>query len=309
MLRIFNLNSFKRLSFVLFLAFIAVSNAHSQGSKRDPISAGYVYHFKTNIDGGGDVATHFFNGRVGVPLLRGDGKIIALSGSYRFNGYDFSGGSSQSIAALNPWENIHTVQLGLPIKWDFAENWSFFGIPAIRSVGESGASFSDTLSGGVITGVSYKFGDRLTLGPGIGYISQIEDSASIFPVIFVNWKITDSLALSTGPGSGATLGPGLALNWQVTESTRMSFGARYEKLRFRLDDDNRASSSGVGEDRAIPVYAAVSFVSGKGWNVSMLGGVSFGGRLDLSDQSGSSIIKQDYDPSPFLGLSASFSFR
>ena len=297
---------------VFFIALICVlfgsSSAYAQDSRRAPISAGYVYHFKTNIDDGGEVATHFFNARAGVPLLKGEGKFISLSGSYRFNGYDFSGGSSQTFAGINPWENIHTVQLGLPIKLDFAENWTFFGIPSIRSVGESGADFNDSLSGGIITGVTYKFGERLTLGPGIGYISQIEDDASIFPVIFIKWSFTDNLNISTGPGAGATLGPGLALNWEMSESTLFSFGARYEKLRFRLSDTNRASKAGVGEDRAIPVYAAMSHSFASGWNVGVLGGVSFGGRLDLSDQGGDSIKEQDYDPSPFLGLNAFFSF-
>lgn len=303
-----NLFSLCFLPFVFLLSVFAGSKAFSQGLDREPLIAGYVYQFKTDLDGGGEMANHFFYGRLGVPLLRDEGKLIALVGSYRFNGYDFSGGGTGSIAALSPWENIHTVQLSLPIVWSFDEKWTFFGFPGIRSVGESGSNFSDTLSGIFIGGISYKFGDRITLGPGIGYVSQMEDSASIFPVILVDWKITDSLSLTTGPGVGATVGAGLGLNWRVSDSTRIFFGGRYERLRFRLDENNRASSEGIGEDRAIPVYAAWSFISQAGWNVSVMGGVDFGGRLELSDQNGKSMIKEDYDPAPFVGINAAYSF-
>jgi hypothetical protein len=75
---------------------------------------------------------------------------------------------------------------------------SAFIMPSLRSTGESGASFDETLTGGVLAGVAYRFGDRLTLGPGLAVFSQLEDNASVFPFLIIKWKITKRLSLETG---------------------------------------------------------------------------------------------------------------
>ena len=102
-------------------------------------------------------------------------------------------------------------------------------------------------------------------------------------VIAFNWKLTEALSLTTGPSVGATPGPGLALNWDISDKTRFFLGARYEKLRFRLDKNNSASPGGVGEDRGIPVFVGLSFQAAKHLRLSLVGGVDFGNELRLED--------------------------
>jgi hypothetical protein len=295
--------------FLLLSAFISTPVISRAQPDRSPLSTGYIYQFGTGIDdGGGEISSHFFHVRAGVPLYREEGKLIALSAAYQLNAFEFSGGSAGGFAALDPWGDIHTARLSAPIRWEFGERWSFFGLPSIRSVGESGAGFGDSLSGGFLLGASYKFGERLTLGPGIGYISQMEDDASIFPIILIDWKLTDTLSLTTGPSVGATQGPGLALSWDISDRLRLSLGARYEKLRFRLDSASAASPGGIGEDRSIPVFAGLTLQATDHWKFSLLGGVGFGNELSVEDDGGNSVSKSDYDPSPFIGVNASFSF-
>ena len=303
------MNSISKIALAaLFSASIGVAMAQ-KSSNASPLTLGYMHDFKTDVDGGGEVSSDFFYIRGGVPLYRGEGRIIALSAGYNFNSYDFKGGRPDSFAGIDPWSDVNTYRLGLPIKWDIGESdWTFFGIPTIRSTGEGGADFGDTITGGVITGFSYKFGERLTLGPGIGYIGQLEDDASIFPVIFVDWRFADGWSLSTGPAVGSSLGPGLALNWDATDRLRLSIGARYEKLRFRLGEDSRAAPGGIGEDRSIPVFGAITYQASDHWRLSLLGGVGFGNELKLEDGGGSEIIQRDYDPSPFLGVNVSWTF-
>lgn len=294
--------------FTAFSAAFAFGASAQSPQNRSPFSFGYLHDFKSDIDGGGEVSNDFFYARAGVPLYRSEGRVIALSAGYNFNSYKFDGGTAGSFAALDPWDKVHTFRLGLPVKWDFGSDWTFFGLPSIRSTGESGASFGDSISGGIITGFSYRFSERLTIGPGVGYTGQIEDDASVFPVIFVDWKFADGWSLSTGPTVGATLGPGLALNWDVSDRVRLSFGARYEKLRFRLDEDSRAAPGGVGEDRSIPVFGAITYQPGDHWRMSLVGGVGFGNELTLDDAGGREVSQRDYDPSPFLGLNFAWTF-
>lgn len=280
----------------------------AQTPARAPFQTGYIYDFETSVDDGGDVSSHFFHVRGGVPFYREEGRFIGLSGAYYLNAYTFSGGGAGSFAALDPWDKVHTFRVGLPVRWKLNANWDFFLNPSIRFVGESGADVSDAISGGGITGLTYRFGDNLLLGPGVGYITQIEDDASIFPVIFVDWKFAENFNLSTGPAVGATLGPGLSINWQMTDQLIFSIGARYEKLRFRLDENARAAAGGVGEDRGVPVFGAISYEANDNWRFSVLGGVSFGNRLTLDDSGGERVADSDYGSAPFVGVNAGFSF-
>ena len=272
-----------------------------------PIGASYLYNFKSDVDGGGEVSSHFFSARAGVPLLLNDDGLIALSAAYHLNSYEFSGGSPTSFAALNPWSDIHSARLAMPIRWKFDDKWSVFGLPSIRYVGEDGADFGDGISGGLLSGFSYKFSDRLTLGPGFGFLTQIEDDPSIFPIILIDWKLTDSISLTTGPATGATLGPGVELNWKVSDKLTFATGARYERLRFRLDSNSTASAGGIGQDRGIPVYGALSYQADF-LRFTLLGGVSFGNELTLETPSGNEIISRDSDPAPFIGVSVGVTF-
>ena len=152
--------------------FAGSAFAQSESNRRDPLKAGYIYTFDANIDGGGKISSHFLNTSATVPIYIEEGRFVGLSGGYRLNAYDFSGGGPGSFAALDPWDQIHTIQLSLPIRWDLGGDWSFFGLPNIRFVGEGGADFGDSIKGGALAGFSYRFGDRLTLGPGVGYRSS-----------------------------------------------------------------------------------------------------------------------------------------
>jgi hypothetical protein len=176
-----------------------------------------------------------------------------------------------------------------------------FLIPTLQFFAENGADLGDAMRGGGFVGISYRFGDRLTLGPGIGVLSQIEDSATVFPVLIIKWKITDRLNLETGRGLGATLGPGLVLRWEATDKWDLAVGGRYEKLRFRLDDKDIAPK-GVGQDRAFPLFGAVSYRFSRRIQVSLLGGADLGGELRLEDKKGDLIAKDDYDTAGFGGI-------
>ncbi|MEM9478676.1 MAG: hypothetical protein AAGA58_03330 [Verrucomicrobiota bacterium] len=293
----------------LFLHTVAVFTVSSLfANERSPLEIGYVHEFESGIDGGGDVSNDFFHIKGRAPLVLQDDFLLTLSASYYLNDYSFSGGSAGSFAALNPWDSVHTFQLGGFSRWNFAENWELFAIPNIRFTGDGDADFGGSVSGGSLAGVSYSFGDRLKLGPGIGYITQLEDDASIFPIILVDWKITDSLSLSTGPPVGASLGPGLSLKHQVTDRVRFSVGARYERFRFRLDEQSRVSPNGIGEDKSVPVFAALGWQATDLIEATILGGVGFGNELSLEDESGDTITSANYDSSPFIGINFRLTF-
>lgn len=265
------------------------------------VRAGYLHQFDTDIDGGGSFSVNRANVRAGINRVFDRDRMIGLSLGYGYNGYDFTG------LARDPWSDVHTLTLGIPVRWSINDQWSFFGLPVLRSSGESGADFSDSLSGGFLGGFTYKFGDCLTLGPGIGVLSQLEDDASVFPILLINWRITDSLQLETGRGFGASQGPGLMLSWQLSEKWKLSLGSRYEKLRFRLDDKGPASG-GIGEEKGIPVYLGASYATSRFSELSIYGGAKFGGSIGLDNASGNSLSDRDHETAPFAGIAWKWGF-
>jgi len=260
---------------------------------------GAVHQFDSELKGGGSFTATRASVQVAGGYSFGPGSVVSLSLGYDYDSYDFSG--QEGLGARDPWAGVNSIRIGLPIRWRFAEKWSAFLIPTIRSTGESGARFEKSIVGGGFTGVSYRFGDSLTIGPGIGVIAQLEDDPQLFPVIIVDWKITQRLRLETGRALGATLGPGLALTYRITEALRFSVGGRYERFRFRLDEDGEVPD-GIGEEQSFPLFAGLSYAFRSGISLSLVGGAELSGKLRLEDASGRRITSETYDPSGFLGM-------
>ncbi len=141
----------------------------------------------------------------------------------------------------------------------------------------------------------------MTIGPGIGAFTQLEESATVFPVLIINWKITDKFSLDTGGGLAATLGPGLTLSYRATPKLRIAVGGRYEKIRFRLDKDG-SDPDGIGEDSSFPIFASCTYNINRKATVSLVGGVETGGELKLENSKGHTILEESYDPGIFSGI-------
>ena len=308
---------FRFISVVIFFCFLVFSagsalaqQQKNQGPSGPPggwssfARGGAVYQFDTDLDEGGSYDVKRATIEAGRGYAWGPRTSLSLALGYRYDGYSFSRGSG--IAAAAPWEDVHSLSLGAPMRRGIGENWSAFLLPSVQSSGESGSDFGDTITGGVLTGFAYRFGERLTIGPGVGVVSELEDSASIFPVLIVDWKITDTLSLETGRGLGASMGPGLTLNYQANDQWSFSVGGRYEKVRFRLDDEGIAPG-GIGEDSSFPLFAGFTYSYSPEIKLSLVGGVEFGTELVLEDSDGNRIMKESSDPGGFLGFT--FSFR
>jgi len=304
------LKAFSSLVFCssLVLPAVASSNDNAQQSTGRPqtgwstvVQGGAVYQFDTDLDEGGSYSSGRYNIEVGQSYgwTRKDTATLALS--YSLDSYDFSDGKPGGIAFGAPWEDIHTLSISAPLRMGVGDKWTAFLIPSIRSTGESGAEFSETITAAAFTGISYKLSDRLTIGPGIGASTQLEESTSIFPVLIVNWKITDKLSLETGRGLAATLGPGLTLNYQATPKLRLGMGGRYEKLRFRLDKDGTVAD-GIGEDSSFPLFANATYNLNQKSSVSLVAGLETGGELKIENSKGNSIIEESSDPGVFTGI-------
>lgn len=268
------------------------------------VRGGAIYQFDTDMDTGGSFGARRLYVQGGAAYTWDRRHSVSLGLGYGRDRYDFSGAAG--FGASPPWEDVHSVDVSAAVRYGLTRQWTLFAVPSIRFTAEDGAAVGDAATGGLLGGALYRFSDRLSIGPGMGGVSQIEDSVDFFPILLIDWRITDTLALTTGRGVGATLGPGLQLLWTPNRQWTVALGGRYERLRFRLTDSGPAPE-GVGEDRAFPVFCGATYRLSPMVQVSVLGGTEFGGELLIEDRDGNLLRKTGYSTAAFIG--GTFSFR
>ena len=264
-----------------------------------------THQFDAGLDSGGEFSLRRVVARISLGYRTDPSTTTAFSLGYGYAGYDFGGGGAGAFSS--PWENIHSLNAGVSFRRKVSERWSLLAVPSARLVGESDAIARDALSGGGIAGLFYRFSDRLSMGPGFGAFTQLEDTTAFFPILLVNWQIAERWRFETGRGLGASLGPGLLLSYRHCDSWALMLGGRYERFRFRLDP-NGSTPNGVGEDRGAALYLGTRYTLSNKGSIDVFGGVDVGGELRLENAVGSPISQVDHDVAPFVGMSASFRF-
>jgi hypothetical protein len=269
------------------------------------IQTGALNQWDSGVEGGGDLGIDAWAVNAGftygaIPDLR-----LGLSAGYGERRYDFSG--EGDFTGLDPWSDVRDLRVSGSLSWQADERWNLFAVPTVRWDAERGASLDDAVVGGLLAAASYRFSDRLSIGPGFGVFSELEDGTDWFPILAIDWRITDTLSLRTGRGFAASRGPGLTLNWEPSERWSFALGGRYEKVRFRLDDSGLAPG-GVGQETSIPLYLGATRSFGRHLRVSIFAGADLGGELRLEDKDGHLIDRADYDTAPFGGATLDLRF-
>ena len=266
---------------------------------------GFIHQMDTDIDGGGSFSVNRFFVQVGPNYSYGEGNSLSLAVGYGFDSYDFSG--KTAFGSREPWDDVHSFRFSIPWRWKINESWTGLVSPTLRYSATNGVDLDDATTGGGLAAFSYRYSDRLSIGAGLGILTQLEDNTQIIPILIIQWKITDTLSLQSGRGIGATLGPGISLAWRPSRKWSFSFGGRYEKLRFRLND-NETVSNGIGEDRSFPIFTGIEYRFNPKAHISLIGGIKTGGELSLADREGRTIIEEKHDTAGFLGISFSARF-
>ncbi|MDB9741619.1 DUF6268 family outer membrane beta-barrel protein [Akkermansiaceae bacterium] len=281
------------------LALISKGFIFAQAS--DPVSLGFLSKFNSDLDSSNSVSVNHASLKTGLPLKKTDSVFVALSATYVTEEYDFDGD-------FQPWDDFQQLSIGIPVFIDFSDDWKWSSIYSVASSKEQGADFNDSLSYGVVTSLNYRYSDTLTIGPGFGLYSQIEDSASIYPIISLNWQITPDWKLATGPSEGASSGANLYLQYSALDRWNFTAGAYYQSNRFRLSSSSDASTNGVGETEVTAAYAVAKYRAHDSFSVSLIAGLSVGDSYELSNSSGRKLREESTDAATFVGVRVNYNF-
>ena len=212
---------------------------------------------------------------------------------YEFNDLTGFGGGE-------PWGTIEDARVSLTGRFGFGDTGSVIIIPTLRVNGEKGASNSDSRTFGLFGAVAWRLNENLTIGPGIGIFTRLEDGTRFFPVLAIDWNISDRWNLSTGRGLASSQGPGLTLSYKLNEDWSLGLSGRYEDVEFRLDDDGPAAG-GVGRDQSIPLVFRADLKPNKMIKLAVFAGIEFAGKLKLKDTSDIVVEESEYDPAAIFG--------
>ena len=296
------------LAFVFFLVSTVPALAEKGGDYRQKknlnLTALAVHQFNSDLDKGGDVRVNRYflqfewNKRISNKLHAG---MIA-----QYNLHDYAFSESASLWENKTLEKVHSLGLGIKFMYVIDKDWRLFIVPIVEFSGESGAKFNDSLIYGGIAATAYKVNPDLSIGAGIGIFSRLEEM-SVFPMIVIDWKITERLRLSN-PFSGGPSGPaGLELSYALNKNWELGIGGAYRSFRFRLNDEGTASN-GIFQDRSVPAWGRLSWNSGSQVKIDFNAGAFIAGKMKIEDPDGNEIIEDNYNTAPFVALTVSVNF-
>lgn len=151
-------------------------------------------------------------------------------------------------------------------------------------------------------GFSYRFSDRFLVGPGFGWFTSLDGGSSFYPILMIDWDVTERLSVSTGGGLAASQGPGITISYRVNDQLRVGVSGRKESRSFRLDEGGSAPN-GIGKDRGVPLVATLEYRPAPKLRINAFAGVKFAGELSLEDAGGRELVESDYELVPIFGLS------
>lgn len=296
--------------FLLFCLTSTTTQAAEPQSQYGPwvwgLSGGLVEQLDTDFsDAEGEMSVTRSFVQASLGYARDRNTTLSVSVGAGKTDYDFS--PLATIDGQQPWGKIENYSVSVAIRFAPSDTTNVILIPSIRTLKESGASSSAGRTQGIIGGISWKLSDTLTLGPGLGWFSEVGGGSNVFPIVVVDWKITDKLSLNTGRGLAASQGPGLSLDYQLDNKWTLGLSGRFEKTRFSLDESTTASSS-IGEDRSSPLVASVRYSPWPMTSVTLLAGVEFNGSLRLEDSNGRRLAQTDVDTAAIIGVTFSSRF-
>jgi hypothetical protein len=276
------------------------SDERQSGQVISGIDVGVVHQFSTDlsdVDGAFSVNRYFIEPSVGYAWDQRN--RVSVSFGFGESDYDFS--SVTMVNGSEPWGRIQDYHLSVPIRFSATERTNVYLRPTVRSFAEDGASMNDGRTEGLIAGISWTLSETLTIGPGLGWFTKLGGGSRAFPILIIDWAITDRLSLTTGRGLAASQGPGLALNYRLSDKWRLALTGRIESTRFVLNEQSPAPAD-YGKDASLPLLFSVDYQPWPMVSIGAFVGFEFDGQLRLEDEERRVIEQEDYDVAPFVGL-------
>lgn len=200
----------------------------------------------------------------------------------------------------DPFEQVLITRLLPRLSVQHDERWAWFLGGIVEFAGEPGADVGDSATFGGFAGARYAFSENFSLSFGLGAKSRLEDSALVIPLLGVEWKVNDTVTLSSE-------GTKLRLAAKLSEQLTVALQGGWELREFRLDDDN-VLPEGVVRDSRIPIGVSLDWKPCPRAAISLTGGAIIWQEFRFDDRNGDRVSETNTDPTPYIGLSGRITF-
>ena len=290
---------------VLASLLVTTGAAHAQVSAWRPfVSVTPVYQGTSDLDGGGDFSASGISVLAGVAGSLGSGNRAGVTLNYDYGDYSFS--NPVRFGGVAPWNIVQHYGVSVPLSFALRDDWSLGVIPSVDWFKENGADSGESRAWGGVVSATKRFPDGNILGFGVGVFEQIEKT-SAFPLLIVDWRLSDRWRLINPLSTGPTGPAGLELDYLFDNGWSVGLGAAYRSLRFRLSSRGPVPN-GVGEERGVPVFVRGTYNFDKQMSLHLYAGVVAAGELRVYDPSGNKLRDDDFDPAPLLGATLTVRF-
>lgn len=232
--------------------------------------------------------------------------------AYTYDGYHFDEVASPSCAPdeacfeVAPWENVHTIDIAPSAGIIFTPGFQLLAWVPMRFSQEGGRS-ETPFTGGIIGAARFVLDQgRFATTLGVGFMSELEGSGRVFPVIGVDWEVSERWRFVTegGPYEG-----GLAtVIFGPSKDIKLRVSSGWERKRFRLSDSGTRHPNGIGQQVDAPILAGLDLRLSHAFHLEFHGGLSVAGRLTIFDSNGNRLLESDYDVAGRVGGSLQIVF-
>ncbi len=280
----------------------AVPTADDEKKTHVTFSVGASHTFSANLkDLPGDVGVTRIGSEVKAFGQLTDKSRWSVAFEWESSFYRFNNATGFAAGFSTPWRDTFSFELTGGLSGKFDEHWGWFGRGFVKSAGEEGAEFGDTLTGGGIGGASYSFNENLTVSLGVGARSRLDRGAQVLPIAGIEWKFAPQWTLTSRQR------PGLFLEFAPTKTVDLSLGVVYESREYRLNTRD-AAPGGVARDNRFVVEAEAGWDVWKNLTIYGTVGVTASSEYRLDNNIQQTLGKSKTDPALSLGVSAKLVF-
>lgn len=165
--------------------------------------------------------------------------------------------------AVEPFSEVESFQASLGWTYRMDSEWTPIMLAAVDWAAADDGEFSDGRTGFGVGGLRYTFSPDLKITFGVLLNDPIDEDLEFFPVISIEWQITERWKLRTFNG--------IFVDYDLTgdEQQTLDFSVRYETLQFSIGE--------AEEDGILPARDAVideSFIFSAGYSYNFVSGLT-----------------------------------
>ena len=176
----------------------------------------------------------------------------------RFDDYDFTGTGALNGANPNnpagddldpsdqPWRNVYTTTAAFEFSRKEGVKTTFGGI-GMQIARQRSREYGDGRAFSGHWGITTRYSDDLAFGWGLSIREQIDGPTQYFPVLALDWSLTNDLSVEGWFGPWEIREPRVDIVWEAFSEWDLFAGFGYRQDRFRLDNFSGLDVDGDGE--------------------------------------------------------------